>query len=130
MLAPLRARAFGWEPARKLLSLPTSRGWASGAPESTMSDTEASPSGAHEPSRTSPPPPSPPSSARDTLRRLDPEALRTLEAHLRVDHAGDNKNTDNSEKYAYAGQLNSFTHIRALLVLNDRALLVLPLNLL
>jgi ubiquinone biosynthesis monooxygenase Coq6 len=44
---------------------------------------------------------------------------------------GDNNDTiNNIIKLAYAGKLNSFTHLRALLVLHDRALSVLPLNVL
>jgi hypothetical protein len=30
--------------------------------------------------------------------------------------------SNNNDKHAYAGQLNSFTHLRALLVLHDRGI--------
>jgi hypothetical protein len=35
----------------------------------------------------------------------------------------DNNNNNNNNHHAYAGQLNSFTHLRSLLVLHDRGIL-------
>jgi hypothetical protein len=40
-----------------------------------------------------------------------------MEAHLSTVY-----NNNNDNKHAYAGQLNSFTHIRALFVLHDRGI--------
>jgi hypothetical protein len=40
-----------------------------------------------------------------------------------INNSHNNNNNNNNNKHAYAGQLNSFTHTRALLVLHARGIL-------
>eukprot|EP00959_Pyramimonas_sp_CCMP1952_P215183 4502555-Pyramimonas_sp.AAC.1 len=88
MLASLRARAVGWGRVHTLDRLAGSRGWASVSQENTRSSSEASSSEEHGPSgpihttQAS-------SGVKETLGRLSPEVRRKLQAHLRVDHAGE-----------------------------------------
>jgi hypothetical protein len=74
-------------------------------------------------------------------RRVPSACLLQLphRSHTSIGNHKHNQNTENdnitinntrNDKHADAGQLNSFTHLRALLVLHDCALLVLPMNVL